>query len=54
MSKERELSILDAKRNVLFERIQGIYERLKIVHASEVDKEAFLSYCTTVNNIKQI
>lgn len=51
-SAETELTILEAKRNILFERIQDIYERSKTANVSEVNKESFLSYCMTVDDIR--
>lgn len=52
ISEEKELTILEAKRNVLFERIQNIYERSKTANSSESTRESFLSYCMTVENIR--
>lgn len=51
-SEDKELIMLEAKRNVLFERMQNIYERSKTAHSSEVNGESFLSYCVTVDNIR--
>ncbi|XP_059059128.1 uncharacterized protein LOC131852480 [Achroia grisella] len=51
-SPSRQLIMLEAKRNALFQRIQSIYDKSKSATESEEKRRMFLSSCITIDDVR--
>ncbi|KAL4721033.1 hypothetical protein ACJJTC_005347 [Scirpophaga incertulas] len=49
---EDELSMLEAKRNTLFELVQGIYKKSLTVDTDDISRESFLDAIDTIEEIR--